>query len=126
MLQFLDREAGWPQVATILTAGMDLSAQIEISAIQWGEIAGALRKKVGEQGQLRAMAILSQFQPRIVAATKDRAIHAAALKVDRRIAYADAFAVDLAMDSPDHVLITADYGFKPVADLAKIEFLPAK
>jgi hypothetical protein len=30
------------------------------------------------------------------------------------------------MDSPDHVSVTADYGFKEVADLARIEFLPAK
>jgi hypothetical protein len=30
------------------------------------------------------------------------------------------------MDSPDHVLVTADYDFKTVADLARIEFLPAK
>ena len=62
----------------------------------------------------------------IISASADRAVHAAALKVDRNIAYADAFALDLAMDSPDHVLVTADYGFKAVDDLARIEFLPAK
>ena len=38
----------------------------------------------------------------------------------------DAFAVHLAMDSPDHILVTADYDFKAVEDLARIEFLPAK
>jgi hypothetical protein len=48
------------------------------------------------------------------------------MKVDRKISYADAFALDLAMASPDHVLLTADYGFKQVDDLARIEFLPAK
>ena len=30
------------------------------------------------------------------------------------------------MDSPDHLLVTADYDFKAVDDLAKIEFLPPK
>jgi hypothetical protein len=30
------------------------------------------------------------------------------------------------MESTDHVLVTADYGFRVVADLARIEFLPAK
>jgi hypothetical protein len=30
------------------------------------------------------------------------------------------------MQSSDYVLVTADYGFKAVEDLAKIEFLPAK
>jgi predicted nucleic acid-binding protein len=61
-----------------------------------------------------------------VAATGERALRAAAIKIDRKIAYADAFALDLAMDSPDHVLVTADYDFKAVAGLARIEFLPLK
>jgi len=65
-------------------------------------------------------------EAKVVPASADRAIHAADIKVDRNIAYADAFAVDLAMDSPGHVLVTADYGFKSVEDLARIEFLPAK
>ncbi len=59
-------------------------------------------------------------------ARADRAVRAAEHKVDRGIAYADAFAVDLAMDSPDHVLVTADDGFKAVKDLVRIEFLPMK
>jgi hypothetical protein len=65
-------------------------------------------------------------EAKVVPASAERAIHAADIKVDRNIAYADAFAVDLAMDSPGHVLVTADYGFKSVEDLARIEFLPAK
>jgi hypothetical protein len=36
--------------------------------------------------------------------------------------YADAFALELALDLSKPVLVTADYGFKPVADLATIEF----
>ena len=56
----------------------------------------------------------------------DGAVHAAALRVDRKIPYADAFGLNLAMDSAEHILVTADYDFKEVADLARIEFLPAK
>jgi predicted nucleic acid-binding protein len=63
---------------------------------------------------------------RIVPATGERAVRAAEIKVDRKLSYADAFAIDLAMDSPEHILITADYDFKTVADLAQIEFLPLK
>ncbi len=62
----------------------------------------------------------------VVPASGERAVHAAAIRVDRNIPYADAFALDLAMDSTDHILVTADYDFKEVADLARIEFLPAK
>jgi hypothetical protein len=32
----------------------------------------------------------------------------------------------MAMESADHVPVTADYGFKAVAYVARIEFLPAK
>ncbi len=44
----------------------------------------------------------------------------------RTLAYADGFAMDLAPESSDRVLVTADYGFKAVDDLAKIEFRPIK
>ena len=72
------------------------------------------------------MKMLAEFGLRVVPATRERAVHAAEIKQDRKLAYADAFALDLAMDAPDHVLVTADYDFKAVADLARIEFLPAK
>ena len=126
VLRFIDREAGWSRVAEIFAAHLSQSAEIAISAIQWGEIAGRMRKRQGVSGQKIVLEELAYIQPRIVAATGDRAIHAAEIKVDYKIAYADAFALDLAMDSPDHVLVTADYDFKSVTSLARIEFLPAK
>jgi predicted nucleic acid-binding protein len=76
--------------------------------------------------QKRILQSITQLESSIISATADRAVRAAELKVDRKIAYADAFAIELAMDSHDHVLVTADYDFKAVADLAQIEFLPVK
>lgn len=63
---------------------------------------------------------------RIVPATGERAVRAAELKVDHGLGYADAFALELAVSTPDALLVTADYGFQSAADLASIEFLPAK
>lgn len=123
VLRFLDKEAGWERVSTILR---DRSAEIALSAVQWGEIAGSIRKKQGVIEQKNKLEDLLLFQMRIVPATGERAIHAAEIKEDRKLPYADAFAIDLAMDSADHVLVTADYDFKAVADLARIEFLPLK
>jgi len=94
--------------------------------VQWGEVAGVVRKRLGASGQKLILEGLMQLLPGIVPASAERAVHAAELRIDRKIAYADAFALDLAMDSPDHVLVTADYDFKGVADLARIEFLPRK
>ena len=101
-------------------------AEVCISAMQWGEIAGRLRQRFGESDEMRILSGLLPSEARIVPVSGERAVLAANLKIDRKIAYADAFALELAMDSPDHVLVTADYGFKAVADLAQIEFLPAK
>jgi PIN domain nuclease of toxin-antitoxin system len=126
VLRFLDSEAGVDRVGEIFELRGAQTAEIAISAVQWGEIAGKVRKRLGVSGQNRALALLSRFQPTIVAATCDRAVNAAELKIDRGISYADAFALNLAMDSPQHVLVTADYDFKAVEDLARVEFLPAK
>ena len=125
-LRYFDDGAGADRVEEILGACVSRKANLAISALQWGEIAGKLRKRFGESDEIRLLGSLLPSEATVVSATADRAIHAAALKIDRNIEYADAFAVDLAMDSPAHVLVTADYGFKNVEDLARIEFLPAK
>jgi PIN domain nuclease of toxin-antitoxin system len=125
-LRYFDDGAGADRVEEVLSACASRKANLTISALQWGEIAGKLRKRFGESDEIRLLGSLLPSEATVVSATADRAIHAAALKIDRNTAYADAFAVDLAMDSPGHVLLTADYGFKNVEDLARIEFLPAK
>jgi PIN domain nuclease of toxin-antitoxin system len=125
-LRYVDNGAGADRVEEILSACAGWRAALCISAVQWGEIAGKLRKRFGHSEEIRILGGLVPSEAKIVPATADRAVHAAALRVDRSIAYADGFALDLAMDSPDHVLVTADYGFKAVDDLARIEFLPPK
>jgi PIN domain nuclease of toxin-antitoxin system len=126
LLRYIDNEAGADRIEGILIDSVAGQAKVCISAVQWGEVAGNLRKRLGALQERR---ILSSFLPsesEIVAASAERAVRAAEIKVDRKIAYADAFALELAMESADHVLVTADYGFKAVDDLARIEFLPAK
>jgi PIN domain nuclease of toxin-antitoxin system len=125
-LRYVDDGAGADRVEQILSECASRKAFVEISAIQWGEIAGKLRKRFGAANEARMLGGLIPSEASIVPATADRAVGAAALKVDRNMAYADGFVLQLAMDSRDHVLITADYGFKAVDDLARIEFLPAK
>jgi hypothetical protein len=46
--------------------------------------------------------------------------------VEHGIPYADAFGVELAGDSTEHILVTADFDAKPAADRIRIEFLPPK
>jgi len=124
LIRLVDNEAGADRVEAILKACVAGQAEILISAVQWGEVAGNLRKRFGAAREQAVLSILLPSEATIVPASGVRAVRAADLKVDRKLPYADAFALDLAMDSPDHVLVTADYGFKAVADLARIEFLP--
>jgi len=126
VLRYFDSEAGADRIEAILSASVTGRAGISISALQWGEVAGRLRKRLGAQDEMRILSSLLPAEVKIVSVSAERAVHAASIRVDRRISYADAFALDLAMDSPDHILVTADYGFKPVEDLARIEFLPTK
>jgi predicted nucleic acid-binding protein len=126
LLRYIDNESGADRVNAILKECASLQAKACISAIQWGEVAGNLRKRVGETQQMRILNSLLPSELEVVSASAERAIRAASVKVDRKIAYADAFALELALDSAENVLVTADFGFKEVADLVQIEFLPAK
>ena len=126
ILRLLDSEAGADRVEEILSAHMTGSIEAVTSAAQWGEIAGLVRKKRGELGQRNALDGLARFRMRIEPVTAERAVRAAEIKEDRKFPYADAFVLELALDSPNAVLLTADYDFKKVDDLASIEFLPIK
>jgi ribonuclease VapC len=126
VLRYVDNEPGAERVEEILTEGVSGNARICISAVQWGEVAGRLRAHHGAQQEMRILSELLPTEVEIVAITGDRAVRAADLKVDRKISYADAFALELATQSPNHILVTADYGFKAVDDLVRIEFLPSK
>jgi ribonuclease VapC len=126
IIRYYDDEAGADRVEAIFDTCARGFGEMCISALQWGEIAGVMRKRLGALEQERVLQRLLEVDLRIVPVSAERAVRAAGLRIDRKLPYADAFALDLAMDSPDHMLVTADYDFKAVADLARIEFLPAK
>ncbi len=126
LLRYFDDEAGTERIIEIIRACAVGRARVCISAIQWGEIAGRLRKKVGAVQQANILNDLLPSEAEIIPVTGERALRAAEIRLDCGISYADAFAVELALESNDHVLVTADYGFKSVTDLIQLEFLPAK
>jgi predicted nucleic acid-binding protein len=126
IIRYIDKEAGEDRVRAIFQAVAANHAEVCVPAVQWGEVAGNLRKRFGASAQQRILERLALLELEIVPASAERAVRAAELRVDRKLAYADAFALDLAMESHDHVLVTADYDFKAVNDLARIEFLPVK
>lgn len=126
LIRYVDGEAGAERVNALLFECVAGRAKGCISAVQWGEVAGNLYRRADAA---RAMSILSSLLPgevEIVPATAERAVRAGIYKVEKKLGYADAFALELANESHDRVLVTADYGFKNIETLVSIEFLAAK
>lgn len=126
LLRFIDDEPGAQRVEDILKECVRGQASVCLSAMQWGEVTGNLRRRFGAKNQSRLASAVLPSEVEIMPVTAQRAVEAADIKVDRKIAYADAIAVQLAAEAPGRVLVTADYGFKPVDDITTIEFLTAK
>ena len=126
ILRYLDGEAGSGRVAEVIKGHLAGRWNAVISAIHWGEVAGITCKIHGQAAVDLVLSRLLAFTLELVPATPDRAVRAALIKVSRKIPYADAFGVELAAESADHILVTADFDLKPAAHSVKIEFLPRK
>lgn len=126
VLRFLDGEAGADRVGEIIKGHLSGAHRVVISAIHWGEVAGVTCKLHGTQALDLVLSRLLSFGLEIVDITAERAVRAAQIKLKRKLSYADAFGVELASDSPEHCLVTADFDLKPAAYDVKIEFLARK
>jgi PIN domain nuclease of toxin-antitoxin system len=126
ILRYLDEEPGTDRIEELLLAHADNKVEIAISAVQWGEVACKLFQRFDWVRYEHIMSQLYSLGLTIEPATAERAVSAGILKAATKIAYADAFCVQVALDSPQHTLVTADYGFKLAEHLVTIEFLPAK
>ena len=100
--------------------------ECRVSALQWGEIVGKLHKRLGFHQYQQIAQNFKRTKLSIVSIDSQRAERAAAIRVDYKLGSADSYAAELTLDSPESVLVTADYDFKAVEDLIRIEFLPAK
>lgn len=126
ILRYLDDEAGAARVAEIINSHLTGSCEAIISALHWGEVAGIICRARGAQAMDLSLQRLSAFGFQVVPTDGDRALRAAMIRLKRKIPYVDAFGVELAANSRERVLVTADFDFKPASGDVKIEFLPAK
>jgi predicted nucleic acid-binding protein len=132
ILRFTDKEAGFDRVRDLFLEVAQGKVELLLSAVNWGEIVGALYKRAGglsasaltNIGSL--VANLAALPMTVVAADKAHAEGAAIFKHDFKVPFVDAFAGSLALHE-NATLVTADYDFKNVpSGTIKIEFLPSK
>lgn len=126
LLRYLHGEPGGQRVEQIISAHLAGDCDLVISAIHWGEVAGVTCKNQGLTAVELVLARLSSLGFQIIDASAQRAVRASLIKIKGNIPYADAFGVELASASPQHVLVTADFDLKTAARDVKIEFLPRK
>jgi predicted nucleic acid-binding protein len=126
ILRYVDDEAGAARVSEIIKSHLAGRCAAIISALHWGEVAGITCKIHGKPAMEALLSRLSAFGLQVVPADADRAVRAALIKLKRKLPYVDAFGVELAADSGEHVFVTADFDFKAVGRDVKVEFLPAR
>lgn len=120
---FEDREGAAAKMQRLLDEALRLDHPLLMSAINWGEVFYVVWKLHGEASARRIDASLQEMPIVIVAADRDRATRAAALKQKHNLGYADAFAAELALEQ-NAALVTADPEFSRLGKNLALYSLP--
>ena len=130
ILRYTDKEPGYKRVRELFKQAAKGEAELLLSAVNWGEIVGALYKRAGMMRARTIAGNLAALPMTIVPVGAGDAETAAIFKCDFKVPYADAFAGALTLahsTAQPAMLVTADYDFKSIpAGTIKIEFLPPK
>jgi predicted nucleic acid-binding protein len=94
-----------------------------ISAVTWGEVFYIAWRRHGESSAQEAEAHLQRMPVSVIAADRERATRAGALKQRHGLGYADAFAAELAIERGAW-LVTADPEFSKVGKGLSVYSLP--
>jgi predicted nucleic acid-binding protein len=108
---FLQNKPAAKKVNEILKEALRERADIQMSAVNYGEVYGSILR---EHGPDRAAATMNAVQPlpiRLVDATPQRAVRAADAKAKYKLYYVDSFAASLAIEYKA-TLVTSDSDFR--------------
>lgn len=115
-------EADGPVVRELLTRARHGGADLLLSVINLGEAVYITERERGLPLAERLIAAVDALPITIVDADRQRSLAAAHLKARYRIAYADAFALSLAMEA-GATLLTGDPEFATVGEIVPIRWL---
>ena len=118
-----DRPGSAQRVRRILEDASRNQMSVLLSAVNWGEVFYIAWRLHGEVHALEAEAKLRQLPIVVIAADRDRATRAAAIKQRHGLGYADSFAAELAIERGGW-LATADPEFSKVGKALSVYTLP--
>jgi predicted nucleic acid-binding protein len=120
---FEDREVTAEKVERLMEHALDEERPLLMSAVNWGEVVYVAWRLHGEVAAREVETRMREMPITVIAADRDRASRAAALKQRHSLSYADAFAAELAIESGAW-LVTADPEFSKVGKTLSIYSLP--
>jgi ribonuclease VapC len=123
VLGLLGREPGGADVARLLRQARDGQVRLLISWVNLGEVAYVVERRYGERRLQQVLAMLAATELEAVPVEQTLALAAAHIKAQHAIAYADAFAAALALQSAA-TLVTGDPEFHLLEDIVPIHWLP--
>jgi len=111
------------KVARLLVQAAQEDIPLLMSAVNWGEVFYITHRRHGEANAWKVDARLQELPIAVIAADRERASRAGALKQKHCLGYADAFAAELAMERGAW-LVTADPEFGKVGRGLSLYSLP--
>jgi len=118
-----DRPGSAIRVRHLIEEGLREELPLFISAVNWGEVYYVSLRRHGEAKAREVEAIFRQLPITVVAADMDRATRAGGLKTKYNLAYADAFAAELAIERGAW-LVTSDPDFSNLGKALAVYSLP--
>jgi predicted nucleic acid-binding protein len=120
---FEDRKGMAEKMDHLFDEALRLDAPLLMSAVNWGEVFYIAWRRHGESVARATEASLQDLPIAIIAADKERASRAGAIKEKHALGYADAFAAELAIERGAW-LVTADPEFAKVGKGLLVYSLP--
>lgn len=115
LIAFFEDESGAIKTAAILKQIIEKKAHGFLSVINWGEIYYSTMIEEGIEEAEKIVGLIKKYPIQIVDADRELTYHAAKLKGQYRIAYADCFAAALSIQMKASI-VTGDQEFKKLAD----------
>ena len=123
LISLLEDRPAAPKVRRLIERGAQLALPLLLSAVNWGEVFYVAWRLHGEEQARATESKLRRLPILVVAADRERATRAAALKQKHNLTYADSFAAELAIEHSAW-LATADPEFSRLGKLVSLYPLP--
>ena len=107
LYRYLTKEAGALLVADVFKESLANGTSVMMSAVNWGEVHYTLVRRIGfTKAEATMTEVLDKTPIALIGVAAEDAVHAARLKAQYNLPYADAFAAALAGNQ--NVLVTAE------------------